>query len=292
MKTDFLLPSPINKVSGIDFGFELYVKREDLIHKEISGNKYRKLKYNLEHFKEYKYSGIVSFGGAYSNHLHALAALCKIENIPSVGIIRGEYDAHNPTLQFAADCGMKLYFVSREDYRFKEKSNDIQNIINQYPNYMLIPEGGSNNYALTGVKEIIDEINDVSEAFDYIAVSAGTGCTASGILKGIKDNQLKTKLIVFSALKGQFLKNVIAQQAQHNEFHFTDEYCFGGFAKINEELMEFIKNFEKTTTIPLDYVYNGKLVYGLKNLGDKRFFKSEEKVLWIHTGGLQGNYKR
>lgn len=279
-------------MTGIDLGFELYVKREDLIHKEISGNKYRKLKYNLLHYHNSDYKGIISFGGAYSNHLHALAALCKFESIPSVGIVRGDYDADNPTLKFVEDCGMKLHFVSREDYRIKEKSNVIQNIINQNPNFILIPEGGSNHYALLGVKEIVDEINDFSERFDYIAVSAGTGCTASGILNGISENNLEAKLFVFSALKGQFLKEVISQKTRIKDFHFTDEYCFGGFAKTNDELFSFIKEFENRTSIPLDYVYNGKLVFGLKNLGERKFFTSKDKVLWIHTGGLQGNYKK
>lgn len=292
MKADLQLPSPIQKVSGIDFGFELFVKREDLIHKEISGNKYRKLKYNLLHYHNNDYKGIISFGGAYSNHIHALAALCQLENIPSVGIIRGEYDANNPTLQFAVKSGMKLHFVSREDYRIKEDSKVIQDILKMYPEYMLVPEGGSNEYALIGVEEIDDEIEKSPFAFDYIAVSAGTGFTAAGILKGIERNKLNGKLIVFSALKGQFLKEVIIQHTQQNDFIFTDEFCFGGYAKTNEELLGFLNDFEIKTSIPLDYVYNGKLVFGLKTLGERKFFNAEDKVLWIHTGGLQGNHKR
>ena len=289
MKAEIKLPSSIQKVIGIDFGFELYVKREDLIHPEISGNKYRKLKYNLIHFKENNYRGILSFGGTYSNHIHALAALGKIENIPTVGIIRGEYDDNNPTLKFAKECGMELHFVSREDYRMKEQGESIKKIISQYHNYFIIPEGGSNDYALLGVEAIIEELENEPIHFDYIAVSAGTAYTASGILKGIIKCGLSSKLIIFSALKGDFLKEVINVKAKSNDFIFTDEYCFGGYAKTTTQLMNFINDFEKTSDIPLDYVYNGKLVYGLKDLGEKKFFNPSDKVLWIHTGGLQGN---
>lgn len=287
----FNLPSAIERVENHPFDFELYVKREDQIHEEISGNKYRKLKYNILHVIEKGYKGVISFGGPYSNHIHALAAICNLYGLKSIGIIRGE-EVENKTLSFARKKGMDLYFINREEYRRKEESVCFSELKNQYPDYYFIPEGGSNELALKGVKEMVDEIHHRKNDFDYLVVAAGTGYTAAGILSALKEKKIKSKLLVFSALKGDFLKKVIAvlAEAKESEFYFTDESCLGGYAKVNDEYMNWLKELEEQTGILIDHVYNGKVLLGLKWMNEKKLLKQGDKVLWIHTGGIQGRF--
>lgn len=283
------LPSAIERVENHPFQFELYVKREDRIHEEVSGNKYRKLKYNILHVIENGYKGVISFGGPYSNHIHALAAICNLYGLKSIGIIRGE-EVENKTLSFARDKGMNLFFISREEYRIKEEAVYFSELKKQFPDYYFIPEGGSNNLALSGVKEMVDEIQNERIQFDYIAVAAGTGYTAAGILSALREKRIKTSLIVFSALKGDFLRNTIASVAnvEKTEFYFSEESCLGGYAKVNDEYLNWLKELEEQTGILIDHVYNGKVLLGLKIMNERNSLKKGDKVLWIHTGGLQG----
>lgn len=291
----FNVPSPIEEVLNHPFNFRLFVKREDKIHPQISGNKYRKLKYNLQFFFDQQCNGLISFGGAYSNHIYALASIGKTYNIQTVGIIRGHENMENECLRFATSCGMKLHFVDRNHYAEKENNKYIADIISSYPHFMLLPEGGSNELALIGVKEMSYEIVNHHIKFDYILVSAGTGCTASGILSGLKEHDCTSKLMVFSALKGNFLKYQIMKwsQSSMNDFIFTDEFCLGGYARVSEPYLKFIRQFENNTGIAVDDIYNGKLVYALNFLNERKYFDSTAKLLWIHTGGLQGrtNYE-
>jgi 1-aminocyclopropane-1-carboxylate deaminase len=286
----FNLPSPISEVVYPPFSFRLLVKRDDLIHPLISGNKYRKLKYNLIEAKAHNTKGIISFGGVYSNHLHALAAACYHENLPCTAIIRGENHTPHATLDFLRSRHVALHFVSREAYRSKDLHPDIQAIMQLYPNYMLIPEGGSNHLALKGVEETIHEIMVQNVATDFIAVAVGTGATAAGLLKGIQNIHLPTQLLALSALKGNFLKETIATMAGASEkdFIFSDEYCLGGYAKTTNEYLKFLLDFENVSGIEVDPVYNGKLLWGLYALQKKGVLSQKHTVLWIHTGGLQG----
>lgn len=286
----FNLPSSVQEVIYPPFSFRLLVKRDDLIHPLISGNKYRKLKYNLIDAKANNSKGIISFGGVYSNHLHALAAACHYENLPCTAIVRGENHTPHPTLDFLRSHHVKLHFVSREAYRLKNQHPEIQAIMQLYPNYMLIPEGGSNHLALKGVEETISEISTQNVNVDYIAVAAGTGATAAGLLRGIQNANLPTQLLVVSALKGTFLKTSIASMAGASEqdFVFSDDYCLGGYAKTTNEYLKFLLDFEKVSGIEIDPVYNGKLLWGLKALQQMGFLSQKHTVLWIHTGGLQG----
>lgn len=286
------LPSPLQSVShGLlkQKNIHLFIKRDDLIHDKVSGNKYRKLKYNLTKLKSEGILQVISFGGAFSNHIHALAAACQYTQIQAIGIIRGELDLNNPTLKYCTEAGMILIPVTRGAYRLKEKSLEVQRVIDLYPGAAVIPEGGTNELALYGVGEILDEI--IMEPIptpDYFVLAGGTGGTTAGLLNS--DN-LASKVICFSALKSDHLQHEILRLAHNRNEHLlivNHDYHFGGYAKWNAELCAFIDQFETETNIPLDHVYNGKAMYGLMDLIEKNYFTEGSNIVYIHTGGLQG----
>jgi 1-aminocyclopropane-1-carboxylate deaminase/D-cysteine desulfhydrase-like pyridoxal-dependent ACC family enzyme len=266
----------------------LFVKREDLIHPTISGNKWRKLKYNLQMAIELGHNQVLTFGGAYSNHIYATAAAVHSIGLKSIGIIRGErIDPLNSTLEFAKGHGMDLHFVSREDYRKKNESTFIEKLNHQFGNFYQIPEGGTNQLAVKGCAEIID---DITIAYDYICSSVGTGGTLAGLVAGSKG---KAEIIGFSALKGLFLENVVQSLlsesgALFNNWRINHDYHFGGYAKINPELIHFIMEFKKRNHIQLDPIYTGKMMYGIYDLIKSDFFTSGQTIIALHTGGLQG----
>lgn len=286
---DTKVTSPIARVDSsqlINTGISLSVKREDLIHPDISGNKWRKLKYNLKAAVDKELPTVVSFGGAFSNHIYALASACKVIGIKSVGIIRGEYDEKNPTTKHAIQCGMELRFVCRNEYRDKNNSPAVKSILSEFPNHILIPEGGSNELAQIGLSELSNEINQSHH--DVILVSAGTGATATGIIKNLRKDK---ELWVFSSLKSDYLKNEILKNIptpKHDQLKFIDRYHFGGYGKTPIELISFINEFTKETGIPVDPIYNGKLMCGFFDMIDQGLVDNTKSYLWIHTGGLQG----
>jgi 1-aminocyclopropane-1-carboxylate deaminase len=267
-----------------DLGIDLFIKRDDLLHPEISGNKWRKLKYNLFELEKSNKSGFITFGGAYSNHLHAVAAAGKEFDFETVGIVRGEKPAVlSPTLQNCLELGMKLIFVSREEYRLKEKSSAIAEIVGSHSELLLLPEGGANQFALKGCEEIVDEI---AVPFDYLCLACGTGATMAGILSS---NKTDFQTIGFPVLKGgDFIANQITLLNPNVHFKLKTDYHFGGYAKYTSELLEFIREFETQTSIQLDQVYTGKMIFGVFDLARKGFFKRGEKIIALHTGGLQG----
>ena len=283
------IPSPLQKVEDsffLDYGVELYIKRDDLIHPYVSGNKWRKLKYNLLEAKEQKKDTILSFGGAFSNHIHALAAAGKESGLKTIGIIRGkDASPDNPTLAFAGQQGMVLHFVDRSDYTQKEEEGFIQQLKDNYGDFYLIPEGGSNILGVKGCEELVHEI---SIDFDYVCCACGTGTTLAGIISALTKGK---KALGFSALKGDgYIEKEINQLIgnEYNNFEILYNYHFGGYAKITAELVSFIKSFEERTRIPLDPVYTGKLFFGIYDLVKKKYFKPGERIIAIHTGGLQG----
>lgn len=269
-----------------DLGIDLFIKRDDLLHPEISGNKWRKLKYNLFELEKSDKSGFITFGGAYSNHLHAVAAAGKEFDFATVGMVRGEKPAViSPTLQNCLELGMKLVFVSREEYRLKEKSNLIAEIIRSRSDLILLPEGGANQFALKGCAEIVDEI---AVPFDYLCLACGTGATMAGILSASRKD---FQTIGFPVLKGgDFIADEIRQlnPDANSNFELKTDYHFGGYAKLTNELLEFIREFEVQTTIQLEQVYTGKMMFGLFDLAQKGFFKRGDQIIALHTGGLQG----
>lgn len=267
------------------------MKRDDLIHPFLSGNKYRKLKYNLIHMSENNLKTLVTFGGAFSNHLHATAAAGKMWGVQTVGIVRGETASiTNPTLTFCREHGMVLHFISREEYRKKELSEDVRNILGLYTNYHLVPEGGFNALALQGVSEIWGELTiQMATPPDYLFCPSGTGATAAGLLYAKSGS---TKIMAFSALKSNHIKNEImglSHGRNRQDLLFFDNYHFGGYARIPVNLMHFARDFQANTGIDLDYIYNAKAMFGFLDLVKQDFFPENSSIVWLHTGGLQGN---
>ncbi|MFM9825404.1 1-aminocyclopropane-1-carboxylate deaminase/D-cysteine desulfhydrase [Flavobacterium sp.] len=278
----------MNQKLNIQFpkSITLYIKREDLIHPIVSGNKFRKLKYNLLQAKGENKTTLVTFGGAFSNHIAAVAFAGKENGFKTIGIIRGEElkskVSENPTLQFALDCGMQLDFISRESYQQKSESAFLSQLNEKFDNFYLIPEGGTNELAIKGCEEILT-LED--QKFDYICCSVGTGGTLSGIINSIKPHQ---KALGFPALKGTFLKDEIRNFVCNENWDLNTDYHFGGYGKVTSELISFINNFYNENKIPLDPIYTGKMVYGVVDLINKKYFPEYSKILLIHTGGLQG----
>lgn len=267
-------------------GFSLNIKREDLLHPFVSGNKFRKLKYNVEAAQLQKKDTLLTFGGAFSNHIAAVAAAGKELGMKTIGIIRGdelqEKVDENPTLSFAQNCGMQLHFASREMYREKDSSKFIDDLRELFGDFYLLPEGGTNSLAVKGCEEIL---NKEDSAYDYICVPVGTGGTIAGLVKASNDSQT---VLGFSALKGAFQSSEISKYTSKTNFEITDSYCFGGYGKIDTELVRFMNDFKRKTQIPLDPLYTGKMMYGVLDLIKRGYFKENSRILAIHTGGLQG----
>ena len=264
----------------------LVLKREDLLHPFISGNKYRKLKYNLLAAKAEDQNTLLTFGGAYSNHIAATAYAAKEKGFRAIGVVRGEELENswqsNSTLSRAYEDGMRFKFISRNDYRKKEDLEFIEQLRKEFGEFYLVPEGGTNSLAIKGCEEILTH-ND--KEFNIVCTSAGTGGTASGLINASFSHQI---VLGFSALKGDFLKNDIQKLASNNRWDLNTDYHFGGYAKISEDLINFINDFKEKTKIPLDPIYTGKMMFGLFDMIKLDIFVPNTKILAIHTGGLQG----
>lgn len=262
------------------------IRREDLIHPFISGNKFRKLKYNLIQAKTENQDTLLTFGGAFSNHIAATAFAGKEYGFKTIGVIRGEELESkiqiNPTLKFAQECGMRFKFISRESYHNKAEVEFVENLNQEFGDFYLVPEGGTNEFAVKGCQEILS--NDDSQ-YDYVCVAVGTGGTISGLINSSLPHQ---KVLGFPALKGDFLKEEIRKFAFKENWELITDYHFGGYGKVNSELIAFINQFYVENQIPLDPIYTGKMVFGVMDLISKKYFPSDSKILLIHTGGIQG----
>ncbi|MDM1280574.1 1-aminocyclopropane-1-carboxylate deaminase/D-cysteine desulfhydrase [Acinetobacter indicus] len=261
------------------------IKRLDLIHPQISGNKFFKLKYNLLAARQQGFEKVLTFGGAYSNHIAATAFASHKFGFQSLGMIRGEELAQrplNPTLATAQQFGMQLEFISRNAYRQKDQPDFLQHLQQQYPDFYLIPEGGTNALAVQGCREILTAED---AQFDLICCAAGTGGTLAGLIEASQQHQ---QLLGFSALKGDFLTHEVAQLTTKRNWRILDDYCCGGYAKTTPELIQFIQTFEQRYNIPLEQVYTGKMLRGIFDLIDQDKIGPDQKILLIHTGGLQG----
>lgn len=284
------IPSPLQNIGSIN-DCNIFVKRDDLIHSVISGNKYRKLKHILFDFEASRKQKLIAFGGAFSNLLHALSLISKQMNIKATFYIRGDgFDGNNQTLKFIKNNGVELLFMSRQDFKqIREKSFlDQLSLIN--PDSYIIPEGASNKLATYGSSEIYDEIClQLGYVPDYIVMDMGTGGTFAGVL--IKITQ-KTKLIGIPVVKGvnwnQTLISIIGRQVNDADYQIIEDYHFGGFGKFNPALIEFINSYKYKFGIDLDPIYTGKLVFGLHDLMKKDFFRKGSTLVWVHGGGNQG----
>ncbi len=266
------------------------ILRLDQIDPEVSGNKYFKLKYNIEAARSKGFGRILTFGGAFSNHIVATAKACHLENLESIGIIRGEAEyGNNPTLKIAQELGMKLIFVDRETYKNRHDF-DYQKQLRETHKAFVVPEGGENFLGINGAMEIV---NLWSESYDKVFVAAGTGSTAAGLMLGNKSGQV----VAISVLKGGFMKKNIqthlsnflqnkeaAEELINEHLVIEDAHC-GGYAKYNSELIKFIQSFFRTNGIQLDPVYTAKMAFAAKN---RMQSVENENILLIHTGGLQG----
>jgi 1-aminocyclopropane-1-carboxylate deaminase len=280
------LISTIQQIELLNTNVLLYIKREDLLHPFISGNKFRKLKYNLIEAQNLHHTKLLTFGGAFSNHIAATAYAGFSNNMETIGVIRGEELQqswqNNPTLKFASNCGMKFKFISRDDYRKKDSLELLNDLKKEFGTFYMIPEGGTNELAIKGCKEIL---NPEDNTFDFITVSIGTGGTIAGIINASHSDQ---KILGFPALKGDFLQKDIRKFAKNNNWDLLSDYHFGGYAKTNPELILFINSFYKKYHIPLDPIYTSKMVFGVLDKIEKNYFPENSKILMIHTGGLQG----
>lgn len=268
----------------------VYLKREDLLHPTISGNKWRKLKYNLLAARQQGKSCLLTFGGAYSNHIAAVAAAGQQYGFATIGFIRGEeHQPLNPTLSLAKAAGMQLFYLDRETYRRKSDPAYCQQLQQQYPDAYLLPEGGTNNLAVQGCTEIVTEI---AMPYDVVCCAAGTGGTLAGIIAGLAGSR---QVIGFPALKGgSFLEKevrqlVVAYAGQDfANWHLETAYHFGGYAKVKPELLAFIRGFKARHQVQLEPVYTGKMMFGLFDLIRQDYFPPGTVLVAVHTGGLQG----
>ncbi|WP_394802451.1 1-aminocyclopropane-1-carboxylate deaminase/D-cysteine desulfhydrase [Aquimarina acroporae] len=266
------------------------IKREDLIHDTVSGNKFRKLKYSLLQARSEGYKTILTFGGAFSNHIAATAAAGKMMGLKTIGVIRGDELGENlnntllqnDTLKFASDEGMQFKFVARDAYRQKTSTKFLEELKAEFDDFYLIPEGGTNDLAIKGCEEILTS-SDAS--YDVICCAVGTGGTISGLINASQQHQ---KVLGFPALKGDFLTSEIKKNTPKSNWELISDYHFGGYGKINEELIEFINTFKTEHGILLDPVYTGKMLFGIFDRIRKGVFPKNTRILAVHTGGLQG----
>jgi 1-aminocyclopropane-1-carboxylate deaminase len=276
---------PTDTIAIPEKNITLCIRREDLIDPVVSGNKFRKLKYNLLAAQTQNQGQLLTFGGAFSNHIAAVAAAGKRDGFKTIGIIRGEELStaieRNPTLLFAQSCGMHLEFISRESFRNKDDAAFVKDLEANFGAFYLIPEGGTNALAVKGCEEILAEADG---DFDYICCAAGTGGTAAGIINSSAEKQT---VLVFPALKGNFLAEAISKFTVKQNWRQFLGYDFGGYGKVSIELIDFINRFYRETQIPLDPVYTGKMLFGVMDLIGRGYFAEGSKILVIHTGGLQ-----
>lgn len=275
---------------------QVYVKRDDCIHPIISGNKWRKLKYNVAFLKKQPtIQGALTFGGSYSNHIHAFAFACYQQKIPCIGIIRGEADyANNFTLTCARRWGMKLHFVDRQSYRRRHDTDYLALLQKQFPNYFIIPEGGSNELAIPGVAEVMTELKTQIQ-FDTLLTPVGSGGTLAGLIIGDKENYSEEhKLLGIAVLKGAdyLIKEVNsllpATVTSHHNWQILTNFHRGGYAKFSDQDIQRILEFTQITAIDFEPVYSGKMVLALLDLLEQGYFKAGERIVLLHTGGLQG----
>jgi len=289
---------PLEKINDPLFsekGLTVSVLRLDMLHPVTGGNKWFKLKYNLDAFLKSGKEILVTMGGAWSNHIMATAAAGKEKGIQTVGIIRGEElnENSNEALKFATACGMKLFFVSRDEYRHIRRTEVIpdQHLSSLLSHcerseatfHYFLPEGGSNALAVKGCKEIVQHIQ---EDFDYIISAVGTGATLAGISSALNENQTEIGIPVLEG-KDFLEKNILDLNGGRKNFKLIHDYSFGGYARTTVELESFCKNFSKSTDILIEPVYTGKMFFALNDLIRKNYFKKGSRIIAVHTGGVR-----
>ena len=273
-----------------EFDVSLHVKRDDLIHDVVSGNKLFKLHYHLQNIQEQHKQVLITFGGAFSNHLHATAYVGRQLGIRTVGIVRAEPHELNNLTPTLADCqnwGMTLEPVSRSEYKLKQNSKVVQTIIEKQSNVYCIPEGGSGELGVQGAERILDGVDQ--SQFDVIVMACGTGTTLAGVIRASDPH---IQVIGVPVLKGASWMQAEVQQylaPTNNNWQLALDYHFSGYAKSNQILLDFIQYIEQEASLPLEPVYTAKALYALVDLVRQEKIEKGSRILFIHTGGLQGS---
>lgn len=290
----FSLLQTVHHPLFLQHNIQVQIKRDDLLHAIISGNKWRKLKYNLKHLVHHKYHGAISFGGSYSNHIHAFAFACYQQKIPCIGIIRGEQSYEkNYTLTWAKHWGMTCHFVDRKTYRRRFDKDFLAELQSQYPNHFIVPEGGSNHLAIKGVSEISNELAQQTE-FDTLIAPVGSGGTLAGLITGDYSQKTQHKILGVAVLKQaeylqQEINNLLPEKAKsHNNWQLLTDYHRGGYAKFSKEDVARILEFSQQTQLPFEPVYSGKMLLAFLDLITQGYFSPNESIILLHTGGMQG----
>jgi 1-aminocyclopropane-1-carboxylate deaminase len=292
------LPSPVELLAhpiAQENGLRWLLKRDDQIHPQLSGNKFRKLRDNLRQAKASGCTQLASFGGAYSNHIAAVAAAGAIFGFSTIGFIRGEAQTPlNPTLQTAVDNGMELRYLDRTTYRNRNAPSFQAQLLKDHPKVYLIPEGGTNAFALPGCAAIIEELKSQLDTLpDYITLPCGTGGTLAGLASGLAPDT-PTTILGFPVLKGGFMTETIQQHLSHwspqpnGKWKILEGYHFGGYARHTPALVDFINAFKTSYGVPLDPIYTGKHFWGVLDKMKEGYFPAGSTIVSIHTGGLQG----
>ena len=278
-----------------DLGLELYIKREDLLHPALSGNKIYKLHGHLMEAARQGASAIVSFGGYYSNHLHALAAVGEALGIQTIGVVRGHRPTQlSPTLQDCVNWGMRLEFVSRKEYAHAAAAGDMSGLSSEFAQAYVVPEGGAGRCGAVGCGPIISALRrclDLEQS--TLCIACGTGTTLAGLLAESRDGE---HILGFASLKlgrrnqeyRTTIKKMLGRQTGIADWDLVEEFHCGGFGRVSKDLLKFIREFESITGIPLDPVYTGKMLYGIVQLAGRGYWPRGHRVVAIHTGGLQG----
>lgn len=273
-----------------DYGVSVCVKRDDLLHPVVSGNKFRKLKYIIEEYQTTQsYKGIVSFGGAFSNHIHALAYQCHCENIPCVLLIRsvGGKVVESPTLEDVKQWGAKLVYLTDGQYKQRSDLSWLEQTFPEYSEYFWIPEGGSHPLSLEGVAESLLETRAEFNRFDFLICPVGTGATLAGLASVMKSNE---ELWGISALKGSQFDQMIKRdwKLESPNIKILTQWHFGGYGKVPLRLQQFLQEFYQKTNLLLDPIYNGKSMFALCEMIKAGVVPPGNSVFFLHTGGLQG----
>lgn len=277
----------INSPLLTEKGLNLYIKRDDLLHPLVNGNKWRKLKYNLAQMQELNKTELLTFGGAFSNHIHACAAAGKLFNLTTHAIVRGpELDESNPTIQFAKNCGMQLHVVSRLEYKLRHDPTYLENLQAKFPHAYILPEGGTNSFAIPGCAELVSGL----PKHDYLFCPTGSGGTLAGLIQG---SEATTQVVGVAVLKqADYLKSEIKKlstkaQAQDN-WQLLTQFHDGGYGKFSPALWQFCQMMTRHHNLPLEPIYSGKMMYAIWQLIEQNFFPIGSSIVAIHTGGLQG----
>ena len=309
-----IISTPVQEIYDVLFEqhkVRVFIKREELCHPVISGNKWHKLRLNLQAAKAQGFKKILSFGGAYSNHIHALAYVCQQQGLQTTGIIRGEelaFEPLNPCLSDAEAWGMDLHFISRENYRQKKQQHFIDSLRQKFGDFYLIPEGGANALAVLSCSEFAkDCFQQAEQSFDYVVLSCGTGCTLAGFVAGLNQMHHQKKISVqgFLAVNDQanindtiteLIKTVSCFDDTQSdnfspprvEWSLNSDYVLGGYGKQSRDLIDFMESFCQQQGILLDPVYTGKMLFGLYDQIRQGMYPEQSHILVLHSGGLQG----